>query len=115
LVGELEPISSLNKEYSNDEVYLEKIKDLSSKYKNIRRTRPDGNCFFRAYSYAGLERLLDKKDEFNTFYKQAEESKNVLVSLGFQQFTVEDFYDTVSFAFYLSPLKKIKFLVHGSS
>lgn len=69
---------------------------MSSKYKNIRRTRPDGNCFFRAYSYAGLERLLDKKDEFQTFFKQAEESKNVLVSLGFQQFTVEDFYDTVN-------------------
>lgn len=69
---------------------------MSSKYKSIRRTRPDGNCFFRAYSYAGIERLLDKKAEFSAFYKQAEDSKDILVSLGFQQFTVEDFYDTVS-------------------
>lgn len=80
-------------------MYLEKVKDLSSKYKYIRRTRPDGNCFFRAFSYANIERLLENKDEFNEFYNLAENSKDVLVELGFQQFTVEDFYDTVSFEF----------------
>lgn len=94
-MGDLEPVSSLDKEYCNDNVYLEKIKDLSSKYKYIRRTRPDGNCFFRAFSYACIERLLDRKDDFDNFYKLAEDSKDGLVALGFQQFTVEDFYDTV--------------------
>ncbi|XP_018571718.1 ubiquitin thioesterase otubain-like [Anoplophora glabripennis] len=103
LVGELEPISSLNNEYSTDKVYLEKVKDLSSKYKNIRRTRPDGNCFFRAFSYGNIERLLENKDEFNEFYKLAEDSKDVLVELGFQQFTVEDFYDT-----YMEVLKRLR-------
>lgn len=96
LIADLEPISSLNKEYSNDKVYLEKIKDLASKYKYIRRTRPDGNCFFRAFSYANIERLLETRSEFDAFYKLAESSKNSLVELGFPQFTVEDFYDTVS-------------------
>lgn len=86
----------MNNEYSTDRIYLEKVKDLSSKYKYIRRTRPDGNCFFRAFSYANIERLLEDKDQFNEFYKLAEDSKNVLVELGFQKFTVEDFYDTVS-------------------
>ncbi|KAF5308091.1 hypothetical protein FQR65_LT00633 [Abscondita terminalis] len=94
LVGDLEPISSLNNEYSNDVVYLEKIKDLASKYKYIRRTRPDGNCFFRAFTYAKLERLLDNKNDFTNFYKMVESSKDALVELGFPQFTVEDFYDT---------------------
>lgn len=96
LVGDLEPINSLIYEYSTDNVYLEKVKDLSAKYRHIRRTRPDGNCFFRAFSYANIERLLENKDEFNEFYNLAEASKNVLVELGFQQFTVEDFHDTVS-------------------
>lgn len=97
LVGELEELSSLEKEYNEDPVYLLKVKDLSSKYKYIRRTRPDGNCFFRAFSYAYLEHLLTDKSEYNKFYEIAKNSKEILVALGFSQFTVEDFYETVSF------------------
>ncbi|CAH0561071.1 unnamed protein product [Brassicogethes aeneus] len=103
LVGSLEPLESLNKEYLTDTVYLEKVKDLAKKYKFMRRTRPDGNCFFRAFSYANVEILTGKKEEFEEFYKLAENSKNALVELGFQQFTVEDFYDT-----YMEVLKRIK-------
>ncbi|VVD03306.1 unnamed protein product [Leptidea sinapis] len=46
LVGEIEPLSSLEKEYNEDPIYLLKVKDLSAKYKHIRRTRPDvyGSC-----------------------------------------------------------------------
>nr|CAI5869851.1 unnamed protein product [Callosobruchus analis] len=102
LVGALEAITSLDKEYSTDKIYLEKVKDLASKYKYIRRTRPDGNCFFRAFSYANLERLLDTPNEFNEFYNVAEASKAILVDLGFPQFTVEDFYDTVSTLYLVS-------------
>ncbi|XP_026732392.1 ubiquitin thioesterase otubain-like [Trichoplusia ni] len=94
LVGELEDLSSLEKEYNEDPVYLLKVKDLSSKYKYIRRTRPDGNCFFRAFSYAYLEHLLTDKSEYNKFYEIAKNSKEILVALGFSQFTVEDFYET---------------------
>lgn len=96
MVGNLEPVQSLDREYATDEVYLGKVKDLASKYKYIRRTRPDGNCFFRAFTYAYIERLLEKRETFDAFYKLAEVSKNSLVELGFPQFTVEDFYDTVS-------------------
>lgn len=97
-------------------MYLEKIKDLASKYRHVRRTRPDGNCFFRAFSYAILEKLLCNKDSFNTFYKLAENSKNILVELGFQQFTVEDFYETVS-NLYVLVLFCISYIivVYGSS
>ncbi|XP_065158549.1 ubiquitin thioesterase otubain-like [Atheta coriaria] len=94
LVSELDLISSLNVEYSSDTVYLGKIGDLSSKYKHIRRTRPDGNCFFRAFTYAYIETLLENRDDFEAFYKLAEGSKDMLVDLGFPKFTVEDFYDT---------------------
>ncbi|XP_034827302.1 ubiquitin thioesterase otubain-like [Maniola hyperantus] len=94
LVGDLEPLSSLEKEYNEDPVYLLKIKDLAAKYKSIRRTRPDGNCFFRAFSYAYLEHLLTDKTEFDKFYEIAKNSKEILVALGFPQFTVEDFYET---------------------
>lgn len=100
LVGDLEELSSLEKEYNEDPVYLLKVKDLSAKYKNIRRTRPDGNCFFRAFSFAYLEQLLTDKAEYDKFYEIAKNSKEVLVALGFPQFTVEDFYETVSSRFF---------------
>lgn len=92
----MEPLASLEKEYTEDPIYLLKVKDLSSKYKSIRRTRPDGNCFFRAFSYAYLEHLLTDRDEYDKFYEIAKNSKEILVALGFSQFTVEDFYETVS-------------------
>ncbi|KAI5633854.1 peptidase c65 otubain domain-containing protein [Phthorimaea operculella] len=78
LVGDLEELASLEKEYNEDPVYLLKVKDLSSKYKNIRRTRPDGNCFFRAFSYAYLEHLLTNKAEYDKFYEIAKNSKDIL-------------------------------------
>lgn len=95
LVGELEPITSLQNEYTSDEVYCLKIKDLSAKYKSVRRTRPDGNCFFRAFSYAYLERLISDKEKYEDFVNLAQQSKEKLVELGFPQFTLEDFHDTV--------------------
>lgn len=60
----------------------------------MRRTRPDGNCFFRAFSYAYIEKLLDTKKEYDEFTELAQNSKDNLVALGFPQFTVEDFHDT---------------------
>lgn len=86
-------------------MYLLKVKDLAAKYKSIRRTRPDGNCFFRAFSYAYLEHLLTDKQEFDKFYEIAKNSKEILVRLGFPQFTVEDFYDTVSWRLHFKVIR----------
>lgn len=95
-MGAQDPIVTLKDEYSGDDIYERKVKDLSSKYKYIRRTRPDGNCFFRAFCYAYLERLLRTKTEFKDFLNRMRNSHHNLIQLGFPQFTVEDFYDTVS-------------------
>ena len=37
------------------------IKDLAGVYGRIRRTRGDGNCFFRAFAFACMEKLLKKE------------------------------------------------------
>ncbi|KAG8240325.1 hypothetical protein J437_LFUL000800 [Ladona fulva] len=94
LVGDKEDFSSLEGEYDGDDIYKQKVKNLAKNYKYIRRTRPDGNCFFRAFSYAYLEKLIDDREEFNRFRELAAKSKENLVALGFPQFTVEDFHDT---------------------
>lgn len=98
-VGEIAVLSTLECEYAGDDVYRQKILDLSGKYKNMRRTRPDGNCFYRAFSYAYLERLLDKPEEYLAFRELAANSKADLVAIGFPLFTVEDFHDTVYHTF----------------
>lgn len=100
LVGNKESLKDLEKEYEGDEIYLSKVKVLGQKYSHIRRTRPDGNCFFRAFSYAYLEKLLNNRDEYNKFCDLASKSKDNLVALGFPQFTVEDFHDTVRYQHY---------------
>ncbi|XP_017485536.1 PREDICTED: ubiquitin thioesterase otubain-like [Rhagoletis zephyria] len=94
LVSEQLPITCLNAEYLGDAVFTSKIQELASKYKFLRRTRPDGNCFFRAFAYAYLEHLISNKDEYQRFKDLADKSKDKLVQLGFPSFTLEDFHDT---------------------
>ncbi|NWZ02514.1 OTUB1 thioesterase, partial [Loxia curvirostra] len=64
LVSERLELAELYKEYAEDDhVYQEKIKDLLQKYSYIRKTRPDGNCFYRAFGFAHLEALLEDGQE----------------------------------------------------
>ncbi|XP_033151186.1 ubiquitin thioesterase otubain-like [Drosophila mauritiana] len=94
LISEQLPLTCLYAEYSGDEIFTAKIQDLSKKYKFIRRTRPDGNCFFRAFAYSYLEYLISNSSAYQEFKKLAEESKEKLVQLGFPSFTLEDFHET---------------------
>jgi hypothetical protein len=55
-LGELEPVSALAAEYANGgEVFQQKISQLCYTYKTLRRTRGDGNCFFRAFMFSFLQ------------------------------------------------------------
>ncbi|CAM9149350.1 unnamed protein product, partial [Lampetra planeri] len=68
--------------------------DLHKKYSYIRKTRPDGNCFYRAFGFAHLESLLDDSKELQKFKAVAAKSKLDLVNEGFTEFTIEDFHNT---------------------
>lgn len=91
LIGDLETISVLESEYGQDAVYKSKVKDLGTKYKGIRRIRPDGNCFFRAFAYSYLEHLSQHRVELAAFQELGKTSKDTLIRLGFPSFTLEDF------------------------
>nr|CAG4641070.1 EOG090X0AE1 [Eulimnadia texana] len=93
LISGKEPISVLEQEYQDDKVYLNKVKTLEEHYSCLRRTRPDGNCFFRGFGFSFFEQLLDKPEQWAKFRDIAESSKDQLLALGFPKFTVEDFYD----------------------
>jgi len=41
--------------------------NLEKKYSRFRRTRGDGNCFYRAFGFAYMELLLQDQEELARF------------------------------------------------
>ncbi|KAG2706416.1 hypothetical protein I3843_05G092300 [Carya illinoinensis] len=104
-VGDKEPLSSLAAEYkSGSPILLEKIKVLGEKYDAIRRTRGDGNCFFRSFMFSYLEHILESQDrkEVDHVKVNVEQCRKTLQSLGYADFTFEDF-----FALFLEQLESV--------
>eukprot|EP01065_Artemidia_motanka_P042278 TRINITY_DN5639_c0_g2_i1.p1 TRINITY_DN5639_c0_g2~~TRINITY_DN5639_c0_g2_i1.p1 ORF type:complete len:491 (+),score=161.36 TRINITY_DN5639_c0_g2_i1:174-1475(+) len=55
-VGDREPLTSLIEEFEKGAVVMAtKVRELPSRYKAMRRTRKDGNCFVRAFIFGFLE------------------------------------------------------------
>jgi ubiquitin thioesterase protein OTUB1 len=94
LVGDRESVLTLLPEYASDLVYKDKIMEISKTYEFFRRTRPDGNCFFRAFCYGSIERILGNPTAIQEYRDKLVASKETLKATGFTQFTVDDFYDT---------------------
>ncbi|KAL4278867.1 hypothetical protein GQ457_03G006870 [Hibiscus cannabinus] len=94
-VGDKEPLFMLAAEYeSGSPILLEKIKVLDQQYAAIRRTRGDGNCFFRSFMFSYLEHILESQDraEVDRIKGNVEECRKTLQSLGYTDFTFEDFF-----------------------
>ncbi|XP_060558518.1 ubiquitin thioesterase OTUB1-like [Ruditapes philippinarum] len=96
LISDRVSFDALSEEYAKeDEIYRTKIQqDLKNRYQCVRKTRGDGNCFFRAFGFAYLEKLLNDRTDLERFRDVAKQSKAELVSLGFPEFTIEDFHET---------------------
>ncbi|KAF8107892.1 hypothetical protein N665_0116s0097 [Sinapis alba] len=108
-VGDKEPLSSLSAEYqAGSPILLEKIKILDNQYIAIRRTRGDGNCFFRSFMFSYLEYILESQDrvEVDRIKANVEICRKTLQNLGYTDFTFEDF-----FALFLEQLDDI---LHGN-
>ncbi|CAL0334379.1 unnamed protein product [Lupinus luteus] len=94
-LGDKEPLSSLAAEYqSGSPILLEKIKVLEEQYAAIRRTRGDGNCFFRGFMFSYLEHILQSQDqhEIDRVKENVEKSRKALQTLGYPELTFEDFF-----------------------
>lgn len=68
LVHPVEPLSTLLNEYQGNLIFLSNIKWLldTSEYTGLRRLKGDGNCFYRAFSYAyinGIQHLQDAQKD----------------------------------------------------
>ncbi|VDD93721.1 unnamed protein product [Enterobius vermicularis] len=95
LVSKKEPVETLVELYNAKESaeYFQKAKELSLTYESLRRTRHDGNCFYRSVLFAQLESILKDVDERTRFTNVCKGWRSRLLKLGFPEFTTNDFCD----------------------
>ena len=56
--------------------YFFLLKDLCKNFKFIRKTRGDGNCFFRAFGFSYLETLIGQKEQVEKYIQIKLENLN---------------------------------------
>ena len=113
LTSQLLPVDALIKQYSNgddpqqssevdqdEEGFLASSKLLAKKYTNLRRIRGDGNCYYRAFLYSLCEGLLKQRmtndtndKEFQRIKQLISKSLSWVCSLGYEESTIEMFYE----------------------
>lgn len=92
LVGDLESLDSLREEYCHgSRIFLAKIDFLKNTYGSIRRTRGDGNCFFRSFIFAYLENILKTMDlaERDAAIARFRELRTRLTAAGYEELVLE--------------------------
>ncbi|KAG6891442.1 hypothetical protein C0992_006701 [Termitomyces sp. T32_za158] len=108
LVDVLIPISDLRDEYKNP-AFIEQINWLEEHgYHSIRRTRGDGDCFYRSFGFAFVERLFHVTDTHEAFRRVTEVLDGTLrmfQALSFDGISYEDSYDTLR--------ELIQYVLHG--
>lgn len=97
------PLNGLEAEYSNNPNFLRKIPTLSEKFPRYRRTRGDGNCFYRSVMFSLLEQFIVNHQQlsdnsslalvYSSVMRKVRESTQVLSAAGFEPICYEDFID----------------------
>ncbi|XP_078418334.1 ubiquitin thioesterase OTUB2-like isoform X2 [Cetorhinus maximus] len=85
IISDKNEIPALGEEHPEDRIYQKKVQDISRKYSFFRRTLGDGNCFYRALSFAYLESLLGSKKGIQKLRKNLTRSRDELSSAGFAE------------------------------
>lgn len=64
LMAELVPLTVLRAEYEGSDSFIKQIDFLSAQgYDGIRRSRGDGDCFYRSLVFAYMERIFSSEDK----------------------------------------------------
>ncbi|KAJ7584868.1 cysteine proteinase [Mycena floridula] len=100
LINEIAPMSALREEYENGAPsFVQQIDWLFSQgYTSIRRTRGDGDCFYRSVAFSYVERLLHAPDlplATVSAISSLESTLPLLEEAGFEKMVYEDFYDVL--------------------
>ncbi|KAJ3285699.1 OTU domain, ubiquitin aldehyde binding [Rhizoclosmatium sp. JEL0117] len=100
LVGTTGTFEGLVAEYADNAAFLRKALQLKDKAVALRHVRKDGNCFYRAFSFALLEALLNYAGS-NWAKKVAErinDTRATLTNQGYDPIITDDFYEPIEAA-----------------
>ncbi|KAI0632822.1 cysteine proteinase [Trametes polyzona] len=97
-ISPLAPMATLRAEYENgSQTFVKQIDWLTDQgWIGIRRTRGDGDCFYRSLAFAYIERILHATEQalaVTSAISVLEATQPVLEQVGFQRMVFEDFYD----------------------
>lgn len=96
LVSERRSLSDLESQYQDAMTFLAGLKALEKDYEYFRMVRGDGNCYYRAFLYLLCENILNNKDEGERILKWIKgDSWKAILQVGYDEYTLETFYDTV--------------------
>lgn len=109
MLSEVEPFDALLSLFQQNQPqsgFVDGINNyLSKNFAGMRRVRGDGNCFYRAFLFAYLEKIVvgmnSNSDlivtksyvELQRFKGVIDNSKSDLISLGYDELSFETFYD----------------------
>ncbi|PAV15687.1 cysteine ase [Pyrrhoderma noxium] len=101
LISESMPIGKLREEYESgaSSTFVMQIDYLKGQgYSHIRRTRGDGDCFYRSLAFAWIGRMLKSRNQTIDVAKSLsllDSTLLILKAAGFQDLVYEDFYDVL--------------------
>lgn len=93
LVGPKCSLDGLKEQYAASPGFLPKVQSLATRFAAMRRTRPDGNCFYRAYMYGIFELLVGQPKLLAAFGERARRSLEYCIAVGYEQVAIEEFYE----------------------
>ena len=104
LISEQLNINILLEDYKNNFEYANSIKEITNKYKYIRKVRRDGNCFYRSFICRLFEYICMKNDNalYEKIKKKIMEAKDMIKNNGYDWTFIEDFYKIFYTQFYYS-------------
>ncbi|KIM37190.1 hypothetical protein M413DRAFT_20368 [Hebeloma cylindrosporum] len=98
LIDAVAPMSSLRSEYENGSpIFLKQIDWLVKHgFDHVRRTRGDGDCFYRSLAFAYVEGLINSRERdfaVGSSLSILESTKETLDKAGIEKMVYEDFYE----------------------
>ncbi|EPQ30629.1 uncharacterized protein PFL1_01530 [Pseudozyma flocculosa PF-1] len=109
LISEVQPIEVLLEEYADNDGFIGKIKWLrdEGRFIGLRRAKGDGDCFYRAFAFAFIHKILLMNDRplHHFVVKHVEGTLALLKQAGFDEEIYLDFYE---------PLRRLLARMHST-
>ena len=95
LVSDELSIIVLMDDYKFNSEYANSVKQITDKYKHIKKVRRDGNCFYRSFIFRLFEYICIKnnKNLYEHICKKIKDSKDLIERNGYDWSFIQDFYN----------------------